>query len=430
MNELHFENAFSSVPPVVHARIAGTLKEVKTMKKAKPIPALLLAAVLVMLLTGAAYAAVQSGVLAFLFRNSEPSPRQKEMVQDVGLSHESDGVTATVTDAVFDGRELSIGFMFHSMRNAYAVVDHVTINGVAAYRYNDSLSDMWLNRNPFASGEGDYAKGLSATIDPEYCFEPEQAALRQVYREIEETGHADISVGLSLLIPAQSLQTVDIYGDDTAAMWKAIDAVCAAGDTPISSDEPFELLTGSAFLGDEFRDSLPNQHPLDDADSYIQYSNMIALDRFTLDFSLDTDGETADLAQALKLNPPIDDGRLHVTFDTVRVTPFSTKISMSVTPREGTMTDEDIERIYRFFIYRGYDENGDSMPVEFQTKALVSSSAGFEEQPDGTLVYRIDLDLGPLVNRPAYIQVIPFNEESGADDPLWDYAIPVTLPQD
>ncbi|MDD3412338.1 MAG: DUF4179 domain-containing protein, partial [Eubacteriales bacterium] len=114
------------------------------MKKAKPVAALVLAVILALALAGAAYAAVQSGVLHYLFGETAPTARQQEMVQTVGISHESDGIATALSDLVFDGRELSFGLQFALTRNAFVVVDHVTINGVHAYEINSNLSDMWL----------------------------------------------------------------------------------------------------------------------------------------------------------------------------------------------------------------------------------------------------------------------------------------------
>nr|HPK31972.1 hypothetical protein [Ottowia sp.] len=95
MNEIRFENAFGDVPPAVHARVAAALRDVKTVKRAKPAAAILLAALLALALAGAAYAAVRSGVLAFLFTGGEPTESQEAMVQAVGLERTGGGVTTT-----------------------------------------------------------------------------------------------------------------------------------------------------------------------------------------------------------------------------------------------------------------------------------------------------------------------------------------------
>jgi hypothetical protein len=425
MNELRFENAFTAVPPAVHMRVTNALAEVKTMKKTKPVAALVLAAVLTLALAGAAYAAIQSGVLDYLFASNEPSESQKEMVQPIGTSHVSNGATATVTDAVFDGRELSVGLQFDAQQNMFVLIDHVTINGVDSYVLCDDFSDMWL-ADPFTVCEGIYSGGFTATIDRSYFGDEERTALAQVYKAVEEDGRVDCSVGLRLLVPKGKLQAVDIYGDDTAAMWKAVNAAVAAGETPVSSMEPYEVLTGSAALGDGFNDDMPMQLALGDADLYAEYANMTVLDSFSLDFSLSASGDGADPTQAKKLNATINDGRVHISFDEVRVTPLATDISLSITPEAGGFTNEDIGRIYRHFAV--YDEM--HKPIPLQKRIVVSNGASLEEQPDGKLVYKVNLNLGPLTEPPARILLVPFNDESSAEEPLWEYAIPVSLPQE
>ena len=97
--------AFSPVPPVVHTRMTQTLEEIHHMKKRNVSVAFALAAVLALTLVGAALAAAQSGVMRFLLGDTAPNAAQQQMVQPVGLSHQSKDMTVTVTDAVFDGAQ-------------------------------------------------------------------------------------------------------------------------------------------------------------------------------------------------------------------------------------------------------------------------------------------------------------------------------------
>ncbi|MDD3409380.1 MAG: DUF4179 domain-containing protein [Eubacteriales bacterium] len=388
------------------------------MKKTKPVAALVLAAVLALALAGVAYAAVQSGVLRYLFGETVPTARQQEMVQTVGASHESDGITTTLSDLVFDGRELSFGLQFALTRNAFVVVDQVTINGVRAYEINSNLSDMWLCA-PLEPLESACSRGVTVSIDKAYFDEADYAALEQAYQQIQQTGTADVSVALSLLTPKGELAPVNIYTNDTAAMWEQIDAAIAAGQTPISQDEPFEVMPGSAALGDEFHKGLPAQHPMGNADAYAAYANMTILDAFSMDFSISAaDAADAEL-QAMVQRSPTNDGRVHITFDEVRFTPFATDIRLSITPEEGYMTNEDIARIYRWFAF--YDEKHE--PIQLLSSAVETSSTGFEEQADGTLIYRVEVHLGALASTPEAINLVPYNEESSAEHPLWDYCI-------
>ena len=421
MDDLRLESAFSDVPPAVHARVLNTLQEVKTVKRAKPITALVLAAVLIMALAGVAYAAVQSGVLDYLFGDRQPTAKQQQMVQTIGSTHESDGVTTTLTDVVFDRRELSFGLQSDLTKNAFVVVDHVTIDGVQAYETNSNLSDQWLC-TPLGDVDSPQSYGVTASIDSIYFEEADRAKLESVYQQMMQNGKADISVGLILLVPRASLVSVDAYNADTAAMWQQIDAAVAAGNTPISADEPYEVLPGSAVLGDEFHMGLPSQHPIGDASAYADYANMTVLDTFSFDFSIAAaDAADAEL-QATYQRSPINDGRVHIVFDEVRFTPFATDIRLSISPEQGYMTNDELAAIYKWFAV--YDEK--HAPLELLPSVMESSSTGFEEQADGSLVYRVELHLGALADLPEVINLVPYSEESSAEHPLWEYAIPIT----
>ncbi len=78
-------------------------------KKARPIAATLLAAILILGLMGAALAAVGSEVLTYLFGDDETTDAQRQSVQTVDASCMRDGVTTTVTDCLLDGVGLSVG---------------------------------------------------------------------------------------------------------------------------------------------------------------------------------------------------------------------------------------------------------------------------------------------------------------------------------
>lgn len=420
MNEYNYDKAFTDVPPVVHTRVLKALQEVKTVKKAKPAAALVLAAVLILALAGAAYAAVQSGVLRYLFGDTQPTREQQQMVQPVSMTHESDGITTTLTDLVFDGRELSFGLTFDLEKNAFVVIDGVTIGGINAYEVTSSLSDMWLCK-PLAPIESPQAYGVSVSIDKRYFDEADHASLESVYTQMNKDEKTDVSIGLSLLVPKSECQSVDTYTSDTAAMWERIDAIIAAGDTPICEYEPYEVVTGSAALGDEFHKGLPAQHAIGNAGEYANFANMTVLDAFAFDLSIAA-ADTSDAAlQAAYQRSPINDGRVHITFDEVRFTPFATDIRLSITPEDGYMTNEDIVGIYKWFAI--YDERHE--PISLLRRVISSSSTGFTEQADGTLVYQAEIHLGALTDPPEVVYIVPYNEQSSAEHPLWDYAIPI-----
>ena len=73
MNEFHFENAFPSVPPVVHGRLEKALEEKNmNLNKAKrPVVTLAIVLALLLGLMGMAYAANCTGILDFAKEHKE-----------------------------------------------------------------------------------------------------------------------------------------------------------------------------------------------------------------------------------------------------------------------------------------------------------------------------------------------------------------------
>jgi len=244
-----------------------------------------------------------------------------------------------------------------------------------------------------------------------------------VYQAVAADGRVTCSVSGCLLTAQKEAVGIDIYSPDTAAMWQAIDAAIASGQTPVSSEEPYEALTGSAALGDEFDPGLSGGFIIGDAAAYTAYANMRVLDTFTFTFTLDTSVEADALAQAAELNAPIEDERVRVTFEEVRATPLSVAVRFTIVPVAGGWTNEEIADVYRSFAC--YGENRE--PVLVNRQVVATGSAGLAEQPDGTLIYQADLTLGPLAQTPARLLLVPYNQASSAQEPLWDYAIPIYL---
>lgn len=110
------ENAFSSVPDIVHNRVESTLQEVGKMNmpiRSKPRAGLLIAAVLLLLLAGIAYASSQLGLLDALLqnqRNKEPSEALMESIIPLDVSKTVGDVKITLTGVAYDGDGLAIGY--------------------------------------------------------------------------------------------------------------------------------------------------------------------------------------------------------------------------------------------------------------------------------------------------------------------------------
>lgn len=434
MDDFRLENAFRGVPPAVHARVLNTLQEVKTVKKAKPVAALALAAVLMMALAGAAYAAVQSGVLDFVFQRSEPSREQRDMVQPVGLVHESDGIVTTVTDALLDGRELSVGLTFDSAKNFYIITDSVTVNGAELFMNDSNIVNMWL-KWPYEENPGLVSRGFTGTVDAEYFWEeaPGSKELAQAAeKRLTEEGIADVRIHLTLLAPKQELAYIDTNRLADGAAWRQINACVAAGNTPVDKESGYVWVDGTwleenAWLkdglkrnadggyswtdGEAYAPELPaGQYPIGDAQAHIRHSNMRVLDSFEMAFTL-----SASAARDVTPAKALENDDYSVVFDEVSFTPISSTFAFRIYPKGMSM--EDVVNTFQFFEF--YDEN--KQPVSFQDTFAEGSSGQMEDAAAYEVIYKMPA----METHPGTIYLVPYNESSGAEHPLWEYAIAI-----
>ena len=218
---------------------------------------------------GAAFALPQSCVLAYLYGpNSEQTAEQQEAVKAVNLVHTNAGVSTCVQDAVFNGETLSVGITFATEQQTYIVTDEITVNGVPLQPETSSLEDRWTCGNPLRGAVScDTAFGFSGTLD-------------------ESASTAEVMVSLTLLTPQTRLCAIDTYGEDQKAMWRKIDASVAAGETPVDQYEPYPVLVGSAWFGEDFNTDSPAQYPLNAAQACRDYSNMRVIDTVDLSFTV------------------------------------------------------------------------------------------------------------------------------------------------
>lgn len=170
MKDIRFEDAFSPVPPVVHARVEESLREVRemSMKKAKPMAAIVLAAILALALIGAAIAEMLGGgVLDYLFGSAGSSDEVRDMVRPVGITHEAEGVKTTIVDALFDGRNIHFGLLVDAAQPCFLVTEAVTANGVPLWRETSSIENMWVG-NPLSGEVEAEGRGFSGSLDAAY----------------------------------------------------------------------------------------------------------------------------------------------------------------------------------------------------------------------------------------------------------------------
>ncbi len=252
-------------------QIIESISEGKKVKKKLSIGLVLLIALI--LIVGMAFALTRSYVLEYLYgKNNEQTAEQQESVQTVDLVHTNAGVETSVKDAIFDGETLSVGLTFDAEEQIYIVTNAISVNGISLELDTSSLEDQWASGNPFQAETGcQDAFG--------FCGNLNEALLPS-----ENT--ADVIVSLTLLTPQTQVHAIDTYQDDQKAMWEEINASIAAGKTPVDQDEPYPVLVGSSWLGDDFNTDSPVQYPLNAAEAYESSSNMRVIDTFDLIFTL------------------------------------------------------------------------------------------------------------------------------------------------
>ncbi|MEG2251479.1 MAG: hypothetical protein RSC98_00415, partial [Clostridia bacterium] len=328
MKPIRFEDAFPAVPPMVHARFEEALKETKTMKRAKPISALVLAAILVITLAGVAYAAAQSGVLQFLFHSGERTQEQLDLVQPLGIVHEENGVTTRVTDAILNQGTLSVAFDLESKQPIYIITDSITLNGVELFVSDSSMVNMWYG-NEYASQYDTQARGFTGYLEkPSEGENPaNQIAYEQAIRRLQEERTGEVKIHLTYLVPQKELVPIaGIYDAQSQKAWKEIDACVAAGNTPIASDDG-SILVDSTWLGDQYNEWIPaHQYPVGDAEAHVSHSNMKVLDSFELTLDL----AAQDNGIVDKTPVPLQDGRTKITFKEISFTPLQTIIDFTI----------------------------------------------------------------------------------------------------
>ncbi len=144
---------------------------------------------------------------------------------------------------------------------------------------------------------------------------------------------------------------------------------------------------------------------------------MRALDSFELAFTLGARGGAGiDRTPAYSLN----DGRTHIAFNEISFSPLASTFDFTIAP-DG-MSMEDIERTFRFFAFYGVDEEQRRSPLGFQ-EMFYEGDAGPQQQPDGSSVLHVRYRMPALAEVPPVIALVPYNEDSSAEEPLWEYAI-------
>lgn len=394
-----YQDAFSPVPEETLRRVEDTLHhlprgETRTVVRSRPRLAVALVLALLLTLCGGAVAADRLGVLDFLFRWDAPTEDQQRLVQNVNLTRQAELATITVTDAAFDGSQLSMGLLFDADQPTYAIAEGLWLNGALQSTPFHNLLNEWVSREQTTRQA---VTGLSLTVDD------------------LPAGPNEVKLRIMLLAPKQSVFVLDSNLDkETYAKLKqqAIDA----GKTPVVGELSWNLTCP---------DNAYDRHLNDDPTyPHYRYSLLYAAEcnmdieevwlTFTIDGAEEAPGEIRywDVANN-------DDLPFTVVARRAEVTALGSHFMLDIYPKEGGIeTARDLGTILPL-AYRFYDEQRE--PLRFGHTSYSGGGGGWFQDEDGRVFFRIVDEPGVLRGMPEAIYLV--NSSRLTNAAFWQWAI-------
>lgn len=225
--------------------------------------------IVLMLLAVAALAATGSYVLQYLRYRDDI---HEEDVHPIDQTFTDDNALIRVVDSYYDGESLSVGMEICSEKPAYLTVESICVNGNEYDLSESNIEDMWVSYPPEIDRKASTdAHGFTI------CFD-----------SIELQGPSShVEMHLSLLVPTQKVCLIETESENHMKSWHNIDEAIQRGETPVESEEPFQVLVGSEWFGDDMVDfNNPVQRPVNATDAYVDASNMTLLSEQVLSFDV------------------------------------------------------------------------------------------------------------------------------------------------
>ena len=222
-----------------------------------------------MLLAVAAMAVTGSYVLQYLrYKDSI----HEEDIHPIDQTFTDEDVLIHVVDSYYDGESLSVGMEIRSEAPAYLTVESIYVNGNEYDLSESNIEDMWVSYPP------EIDRRASTDVHGfTICFDG-----------IELQGPSShVEMHLSLLVPTQKVCLIETESENHMNSWRNIDEAIQRGETPVDSEEPFQILVGSEWFGDDMVDiNGPVQRPVNASDAYVDASNMTLLSEQLLSFDV------------------------------------------------------------------------------------------------------------------------------------------------
>lgn len=378
------KDAFTPVPEETLARVEDTLlhlprKEERNVSHGRPRMAIALALVLVLTLCGGAIAAERLGVLNFLFWSDTPTAEQLKLVQDVSLTQETEMATITVTDAVFDGQQLSIGLVFDTDRPTYVYAEEVWVNSQLQVNPNNERFLYWVNRDERSCQA---LAGLSVAVTEEL------------------TDLADVEIRLTLLTPEKALVLIERIEDQTQ-----VRQALADGLTPISDHGSLPYIEG-----------ISGQSTSTAAEYAAAYH--MNLEEVSLIFTIDTDRISASDTIHLDVDNN-DQLPFTVVVRRAELTPLGSHFMLDIYPKAGGIENPlDLARCFQL-PFAFYDEQQET--VSFQPSVYSGGNSVWMQDENGLPFYRMVEEEGPVSTTPDCLRLVHHSWYSNV--PYWQWAI-------
>ena len=391
-----YKDAFTPVPAETLARVDETLRSLPAQEKQAALPvrrrwAVAVAIALVLTLCGGAVAAERLGVLDFLFGLESTTEEQQQLVQNVSVSQETAMATVTVTDAIFDGRALSVGFVFDTDRPTYALCEGLWLNGTLVNPNDVSAHFYWVNQE---DAPRQTSSGLTAIAGETLA------------------GQVEARLRVMLLQPRQALEIIDENSPDRVETARQ---ALEAGLTPIESNRfSFASLDSPRPPYPDTETDYPfNRDSLAHADMYNMNVEEVWL-TFTVEADAPYTGETIYLDVANNDELPFT-----VVVRRAELTLVGSHFVLDFYPKAGELErPADLNRIVSL-IDRFYD--GGFLMLEFQITSTNYGYSGWMTDAQGRDFYRWTSESGPIRELPEKVYLVFDSVPSFR--PLWQWAI-------
>lgn len=422
MKAVRLEGAFTPVPERVHQRFENALKEKQNMSirhLRRPLALILTLALLA--LAGLAYAAAKTGILDYLVGGKDnASDALLGIVQTADGSASADGIRVDLTGAVYDGDRLSLSF---DMTNedpkslARVTLDTVTLGGEAVGVDFSSAEEQWLpnvfgvdvpetSRNPVHGGMLSTAltQALRGIVQGEATFvvtRPTNGRLivldpmmwYDYDRAIEDAETRADYAARRALVQGSGAEIGGIFDlGDGLDVRRRLDegyTVVDINGELLLSRAPYSALAEEAF-GDIPGGRRTAQYP----------GQMVETARITLPFTIDAD--TGNSARVSLTAEDIELSDCTVHFERALLTPLSTMISFTLTPK-GEASYSAAEALQERYLIAPeiLDENG--APVEFLNMEGYTE-AYCDNDGNGGYVLRVEYAYGGVKVMPGQLR--------------------------